>query len=107
MIAVPHNAHHPRGQGRLERGLHTLLEKPMTLDPAHARELIELARARDCELLIDYPWHYNRQVLEIRERLARGELGLDRARRVHVRLDRPRALRRGAGDAPHGHSATR
>jgi len=75
VIAVPHSAHHPVAKATLERGVHTLLEKPMTIEPAHARELIEIARSRGCELLIDYPWHYNRQVLAIRERLAGGELG--------------------------------
>jgi predicted dehydrogenase len=75
VIAVPHRAHHPVARATLERGLHTLLEKPMTIAPSHARELVEIALRRRCELLIDYPWHYNRQALEIRARLARGELG--------------------------------
>jgi predicted dehydrogenase len=75
VIAVPHSAHYPVAKTTLERRVHTLLEKPMTIEPAHARELIEIARAGACELLIGYPWHYNRQVLAIRELLARGELG--------------------------------
>jgi predicted dehydrogenase len=75
VIAVPHNAHYPVAKLTLERGLHTLLEKPMTLDPAHARELIAIARSRSRELLIDYPWHYNKQVLAIKEALAQNRIG--------------------------------
>src|SRR5579871_2026869 len=40
VIAVPHHAHHPIARATLERGLHTLLEKPMTIAPSHARELV-------------------------------------------------------------------
>jgi predicted dehydrogenase len=75
VIAVPHTAHYPVAKVALERGLHTLLEKPMTLDPAHASELIALAGSRGCELMIDYPWHYNVQALAIKEGLARGRIG--------------------------------
>jgi predicted dehydrogenase len=75
VIAVTHNAHYPVASSALRHGLHTLLEKPMTLDPAHARELIAIAQAGGCHLLIDYPWHYNGQVLAIRTLLARGTIG--------------------------------
>lgn len=75
VIAVPHSAHHPLAKLTLERGVHTLLEKPMTIDPEHARELIQISQAQGCEIVIDYPWHYNRQALAIRDLLGRGELG--------------------------------
>ena len=75
VIAVPHIAHYQVAKSTLQRGLHTLLEKPMTLDPDHARELIAIARSRGCELLIDYPWQYNKQALAIKDELARGRIG--------------------------------
>jgi predicted dehydrogenase len=75
VIAVPHNAHYPVAKVTLEHGLHTLLEKPMTLDPAHARELIAIAQSHNRELVIGYPWHYNKQAITIKEALAHGRIG--------------------------------
>ncbi|TDC97601.1 Gfo/Idh/MocA family oxidoreductase [Actinomadura sp. 7K507] len=75
VIAVPHAAHHPVARLALEHGAHVLLEKPMTIEPAHARELVALARDRGAELLIDYPWHYNPHVLALRDTIANGTIG--------------------------------
>ncbi|GAA0943231.1 Gfo/Idh/MocA family protein [Virgisporangium aurantiacum] len=75
VVAVPHAVHHPVARLVLERGIHTLLEKPMVLEPAHGRELVALARARGAELLVDYPWHYNTHVLAIRDAIAAGRIG--------------------------------
>jgi predicted dehydrogenase len=75
IIAVPHAAHAGLARLVLERGLHLLLEKPMTIRPADARSLAELATARDRDLIIGYPWHYNRQVLAVRDAIADGRIG--------------------------------
>lgn len=75
VIAVPHAAHHPVARLALEHGAHVLLEKPMTIEPAHARDLVALARDRGAELLIDYPWHYNPHVLTLRDTIADGTIG--------------------------------
>ena len=75
VIAIPHAFHFSVAKLALERGLHVLLEKPMTLEPEHARALLREARARGRELLIGYTWHYNRQVLAVREAIAAGEIG--------------------------------
>ncbi len=75
VIAVPHALHHPIARLTLDRGLPTLLEKPMVIEPRHGRELVALAGRRGTELLIDYPWHYNRHALTIREELAGGVIG--------------------------------
>jgi predicted dehydrogenase/L-rhamnose mutarotase len=75
VIAVPHSLHFPIAHAALERGLHVLLEKPMTILPEHARELAALASEQRVELLIGYPWHYNEQVVALRERIAAGAIG--------------------------------
>nr|BFE35830.1 hypothetical protein GCM10010200_080810 [Actinomadura rugatobispora] len=75
VIAVPHAAHHPVARLALEHGAHVLLEKPMTIEPAHARELVALARDRGAELIVDYPWHYNEHVLALRDTIAQGTIG--------------------------------
>jgi predicted dehydrogenase len=75
IVAVPHAAHAALARIVLERGLHLLLEKPMTIDPADARALAALADARGVELIIGYPWHYNPQVLAVRDAIAEGRIG--------------------------------
>ncbi|HET7829556.1 MAG TPA: Gfo/Idh/MocA family oxidoreductase [Candidatus Limnocylindrales bacterium] len=75
IIAVPHAAHAGIARLVLERGIHLLLEKPMTIRPADARALAALAVERGVELIVGYPWHYNRQVLAIRDAIADGRIG--------------------------------
>lgn len=75
IVAVPHASHASLARLVLDRGLHLLLEKPMTLAPADARGLASLAHQRGVELIIGYPWHYNRQVLAVRDAIAEGRIG--------------------------------
>jgi predicted dehydrogenase len=75
IIAVPHATHAELARAVLDRRLHLLLEKPMTINPADARALASLAQARGVELIIGYPWHYNRQVLAVRKAIADGRIG--------------------------------
>lgn len=75
VIAVPHALHAPVARACLERGLHVLLEKPMTIDPADAYDLVDLADRLGLGLIIGYGWHYNRQVLAVRAAIAQGRIG--------------------------------
>jgi predicted dehydrogenase len=75
IVAVPHDLHAPLARAVLDRGLHLLLEKPMTIRPPDARALAALAKERGVELIIGYPWHYNRQVLAVRDAIADGRIG--------------------------------
>jgi predicted dehydrogenase len=75
IIAVPHDAHANLARLVLDRGLHLLLEKPMTIHPADARDLVDRAASRGVEIVVSYPWHYNRQVLAVREAIAAGRIG--------------------------------
>lgn len=75
IVATSHASHHPIVRDCLERGLHVLVEKPMTLRAREARELIALAAARGSELIVGYPWHYSPHVLAARSAVASGALG--------------------------------
>jgi predicted dehydrogenase len=75
VIAAHHAAHAELARLCLARGLHVMLEKPMTLYAADARELVELARAQGRELIIGYPWHYTPQALRARDLVRSGALG--------------------------------
>src|SRR5262249_26972317 len=59
----------------LRHGLHVLIEKPMTLTVAQARELVRLAEAKDRQLIVSCPWHYTHHGQEARKLILSGALG--------------------------------
>ena len=75
IVAVWHAAHFEVARTCLEHGLHVMLEKPMVLTAPHARELVELARRQQRELIIGYPWHFTPHTLRARQVIRSGELG--------------------------------
>jgi len=75
IIATPHATHFGLARACLARGLHVLVEKPLTLTAVDARALVELARGRGRELLVGYPWNYTAHARRLRALLSGGELG--------------------------------
>jgi predicted dehydrogenase len=75
VISVWSAAHYEIARECLQHKLHVLVEKPLTLEARHARELVELARANERELIVGYPWHYCERAQQAREVLQSGELG--------------------------------
>lgn len=47
-VAVPNHLHHQYCKMALEKGLHVIVEKPITSNVREARELAELAKRQDC-----------------------------------------------------------
>jgi predicted dehydrogenase len=58
VVSSPHDLHFEHACAGLERGMHVLCEKPMTLEPGQAWSLVETARRVDRHLLVPYGWHY-------------------------------------------------
>jgi len=58
VISSPHHLHHEHASAALDRGLHVMCEKPMTLDPAQAWDLVRRAERAGKVLLIPYGWNY-------------------------------------------------
>src|SRR4051794_989769 len=78
VISVWNAAHHEVARACLKRKLHVLVEKPLVLYATHARELVELARLHQRELIVGYPWHYCQRAREARDIVQSGELGVVR-----------------------------
>src|ERR1022692_5107216 len=49
IVASTPNVHFAQAKAALERGLHVLLEKPMTFTAGEARELVELAEQKNLQ----------------------------------------------------------
>jgi predicted dehydrogenase len=75
IVSVWNSAHYEVVRACLEHKLHTLVEKPMVLYAKHARELVELARRQERQLIVGYPWNYCQRAREARRFVESGELG--------------------------------
>ena len=74
-IATPVWTHYPLAKQALEAGKHVLLEKPLCETGAKARELIEIAAARNLVLLVDHTFSYTGAVRTIKQLIDAGDLG--------------------------------
>jgi predicted dehydrogenase len=75
VVASTPNVHFAQAKAALERGLHVLLEKPMTFTAGEARELVALAAEKRLHLVLSCPWHYTRHGIEARRLIHSGALG--------------------------------
>jgi predicted dehydrogenase len=75
IISSTPNAHYLQARSALERGLHVLIEKPMTIRVSEAEELVALAESKGCHFLISSPWLYTAPVREARRLIQAGALG--------------------------------
>ncbi|HEV2294775.1 MAG TPA: Gfo/Idh/MocA family oxidoreductase [Tepidisphaeraceae bacterium] len=75
VISSTPNLHYAQAAAALERGLHVLVEKPMTFTAAEARRLVALAEQRRVHFLISCPWHYTSHAAEAQRLIQTGRLG--------------------------------
>lgn len=84
VVSTPPVTHYPIAKKCLERGLHVLVEKPITLHSEQAQELIDLAHASGRILMVGHTFEYNSAVVALKKYIDSGELGdiyyLDAAR---------------------------
>ena len=75
IVASPHHLHHEHAAAALRRGLHVLCEKPMTLEPAEAWDLVRLADDNRRTLLVPYGWNYKPFSEEAKRLMENGAVG--------------------------------
>jgi len=75
VISTPHDLHHPLALQALERGLHVLCEKPMTLNAPDAWELATHVRSAGTVFLVPYGWNYKPFTVAAKRMLEREAIG--------------------------------
>ena len=75
LVSTPHRDHYAQAKACLERGLHTLVEKPLVIRPQHAKELLALAAERRLALVVAYQRHWMPHFVHARELVRQGALG--------------------------------
>ncbi len=74
-IASPHSHHRDMTIAALEAGKHVLCEKPLAVNAAQAREMVDAARRND-RFLMEAMWTwFIPAVVDIRQRVLDGEIG--------------------------------
>lgn len=71
IVASPHHLHHEHARAALECGAHVLVEKPMTVDPADAWDLVATARRTERHLVVANGYHYLQGLEPVRAAIAR------------------------------------
>jgi predicted dehydrogenase len=75
IVSSPHHLHYEHAKAALERGLHVMCEKPMTLYAREAWDLVRVARGRQRHLLVPYGWHYKPFIQEAKRIMGDGVVG--------------------------------
>jgi predicted dehydrogenase len=75
IVSTPHHLHYAQTCDVLAAGAHVLVEKPMTLDPGEAWDLVRRARAAKRHLLVANGYHYLPGVDELRAMICDGAVG--------------------------------
>lgn len=86
-VGVPPKHHASVVRAALGADKHVICEKPIAENATVGRELVELARESDRTTAINFPFRYTPGFVELRERIASGEIGTPK--RVALRFRFP------------------
>jgi predicted dehydrogenase len=75
LVASPHGLHYEHAKAALEAGAHVLCEKPFTVEPEHAWDLVRTAEAKGLHLLLSYGWNYRPWVREAKRLMVEHGVG--------------------------------
>lgn len=75
VVTSPHHLHFEHAVKALEAGAHVLVEKPMTVSAADARELVAIAARAGREILVPNGWNFRPYLARAREIVAEGGIG--------------------------------
>ncbi|MCL6633328.1 MAG: Gfo/Idh/MocA family oxidoreductase [Alicyclobacillus herbarius] len=75
VIGVPNRWHAPIAISALEAGKHVLLEKPMAIDSAAAKDIVRAQQRTGKVLMISHQMRWQWNALAIKEQVEKGELG--------------------------------
>ena len=75
VISTPNALHAEQAIACLHGGKHVLVEKPMAMTVAECDAIIAAARDSGKSLMVAHCWRFHPSVIEVRDVVARGELG--------------------------------
>ena len=75
VVALPNHLHYPAAKDALQAGMHCLVEKPFTLELAHAEELVALAEKKKLVLMVAQNYRTTPPLPFIRQAIDQKYLG--------------------------------
>ena len=72
IVSSPNRFHYQHAEAAMRSGAHVMVEKPFTLDPAEAWDLVETAENHDRHLLLALGWNYKPMVRRAKELVEEG-----------------------------------
>jgi len=75
IVATPAETHYEIGKKILEKGLHVMIEKPMTLHSEQSKELMEIAARTGAHLMVGHILLFHPAIRKIKEVLKSGKIG--------------------------------
>lgn len=75
ILPLPHHLHHPVTIQAAEAGRHVLVEKPMALNLAEARDMVDAAESAKIHLMIGQSTRFRPEVWAAKGVIAKGKLG--------------------------------
>jgi predicted dehydrogenase len=75
LVASPPLFHHAHAKAALQAGAHVLIEKPFTIDPEDAWDLVATAHACDRHVVVSYGWNYLPIVREAKRLMTEPGIG--------------------------------
>ena len=74
-VIVPATLHYDVCSHLLSKGVDVFCEKPLTTDTESAKKLYHIARDNSCNLMTDWLFTYNPQILQLKQDYMSGKLG--------------------------------
>jgi predicted dehydrogenase len=75
IVAVPNQAHAPLTIYALEQGKHVLVEKPMGLNAAAAKEIVRAQKRTGLTVMVGHQMRWEALPLQVKEQIDQGQLG--------------------------------
>lgn len=75
VVASPSGMHYEHARAALESGAHVLVEKPVTIDPVQAWDLVTIAARNDLHLVCSFGWNYMPMLRSAQELMQRVGIG--------------------------------
>jgi len=72
VVSSPSGFHYEHAKAALEAGAHVLVEKPVTIDPKQAWELVETAKRLNRHVVVSFGWNYKPMVREAKSLMMTG-----------------------------------
>jgi predicted dehydrogenase len=84
LIASPTGLHHEHAKAAMEAGAHVLVEKPFTIAPTDAWDLVETAERLGRHVVVAFGWNYRPMVRDLKRQM--DERGIGEVEQVAVQM---------------------